>query len=548
MVGRVGRGHGSHTDLVADPQPHACDARAGAPRQDLGHPRQHVLRRVRLADAFAELRQDLVRRCPPPVDEAVPDPPRETDDGDEEHAEQHSGDPGLRGVAAPDRQDAEDAHRRDRDQRQQDGDRDGDRRLLDHDVELPQAVPEDRHEVRSRDPEDDREHREPEHDREDRRPGARLLEGGEEDLQRDEKEQQQDERAGDRGHEDQPAHLLSFLAGRALEPLAHGDDRGEGGGERDDGTQGDDHAAYPGERVDPERVRVQDPVISPVVERARPEQEPQEHKARSADQPDHRPPPSAARRVPVWVQQEQQRYEGDRIQGQLPEGCPGPEERHREALGLHAVGDDRLRQGEQRQRCSGDDEQPPRPVRRLAGHDEHPHPEPHELEEDDSHEHREGATARRHEVSLCDPPPELLQHLLHPGGRRVAHQDDRARRNPVAHHAVDDAPRDDRRHAQHQDAGRDRPGYRAAHAVTSIGQTGARPPYLGRRAHARILALRPSARKGAGRTAGRSSTTPAGVQAPPPGRAALTPNRGGHRMGTGGPLAYRRGMSERRSR
>jgi hypothetical protein len=185
----------------------------------------------------------------------------------------------------------------------QQGQHERDQRLLDHDVQVPQAVLEDRDQVRGRDPHEDREQRRDEQDREDHVADAPLIQAEDAD-QREEQEDPRDPRTGHGRHGDQPAHLLTFLASGAPEPLPDGDHGREA---RADDHQGPD--AHEGvarapfrERVDPDRVRVQDPVFDEVVERAGRERVRGGGDTDPGEQDPNGPSPSGAGRMSVGEQ------------------------------------------------------------------------------------------------------------------------------------------------------------------------------------------------------------------------------------------------------
>ena len=61
--------------LGADPEPHVGSDSPGRLAQDAGRARQHILDRVGPGHPVGELRQNLVRRGPLAVDQAVGEPP-----------------------------------------------------------------------------------------------------------------------------------------------------------------------------------------------------------------------------------------------------------------------------------------------------------------------------------------------------------------------------------------------------------------------------------------------------------------------------------------
>ena len=59
--------------MVGDAQPYLRALRSGALGEDMRHPRQHVIRGVRLGDALGKLGQHLIWRRPLAVDQPVGD-------------------------------------------------------------------------------------------------------------------------------------------------------------------------------------------------------------------------------------------------------------------------------------------------------------------------------------------------------------------------------------------------------------------------------------------------------------------------------------------
>ncbi len=225
------------THLVPDPQPHPRSLGAGGLAEQRGHPRQDVVEGVGLANPLAELGQHLVRRRSLPVDEPVREPlsagANEEEDGGQDRADRDR----RSDVAAdPHEQDGNHQHHEPDPGHQPDEDDAVLEGLLHHDVEIPEAVPEDRHQVGGGHADDERERRQREEQLEDRRVGV-----AEQQLPCQSDDPLEDEaRAGDRRHEGDPAHLLPLLAGGALEALADRDHRGERRREGDHGSGGDD--------------------------------------------------------------------------------------------------------------------------------------------------------------------------------------------------------------------------------------------------------------------------------------------------------------------
>ncbi len=127
----------------ADAEPHPRRAGARGLAEDLRHPAEDVLGRVRLPDAFGELGQHLVRGRPPAVDDAIGDPAREPRHRPEREPEQQRDDEHGAGalVAGGDHAQEPDDGRVGRDHEQDERARD--ERLLHDDVEVVQVVLQD---------------------------------------------------------------------------------------------------------------------------------------------------------------------------------------------------------------------------------------------------------------------------------------------------------------------------------------------------------------------------------------------------------------------
>ena len=186
--------------------------------QDPRHPRQHILGGVGPGDASRELGEDLVRRRAPPVYDPVGDPPRQPDDRPEEEPDRDRAQD-REGVGLDERLPHKDGeHEEDRDQHERhDRVQDG---FLHDEVELVQAVAEDRDRARTREP--DREDRE-EHEEDQVVERSRLVR-----PQPPTAHDRRDEQYGTQSHRrDEPAHLLTFLAEGAPETQDQRGDRGE---------------------------------------------------------------------------------------------------------------------------------------------------------------------------------------------------------------------------------------------------------------------------------------------------------------------------------
>jgi hypothetical protein len=75
---------------VSDPQPHPCGPCPGCLAEQMGHPRQDVLRRIGASDTLREVREDLVRRRSLPVHEPVRAPACPRADECEADREEHA--------------------------------------------------------------------------------------------------------------------------------------------------------------------------------------------------------------------------------------------------------------------------------------------------------------------------------------------------------------------------------------------------------------------------------------------------------------------------
>ena len=211
---------GFRTQLVPDAEPDPRRPRSGRVAEELGHPREDVLGRVGLPDAFGELGEDLVRGRSLAVD----DPIRPT-----ARPGPHQGEPDREYRCDRKRGHIDAASHADEHERcKEDGDpqdkhEPGDEEsvlhgLPDHDVEVPQAVPQDRDAADRRDAEehadDEREEGEPGHD-------AFVADGAGRDQAEGEHEDDPEEDAEER----EPPDLLSLELSGASVSLDQGDDR-----------------------------------------------------------------------------------------------------------------------------------------------------------------------------------------------------------------------------------------------------------------------------------------------------------------------------------
>jgi hypothetical protein len=228
---RVGcaSGHRDRPELGADPEPDARGRRAGPVAEDLRHPREHILRRVRFAHPFRELAQHLVGGRPPAVDEPVGQASRAGTHRLERDGKKGGGHERKQGIAlrADDRSDA--AHDERVDGGHECGEQGEDHGLLDDHIEVVQAIPEDSDAAGDRDPDDQRRERQREqHVRDHLVPVA----------QHDPDEEEDEERGT---HVQEPADLLTGIGIRATEPDEDGDAGRHGREERrqsgDDGQR-----------------------------------------------------------------------------------------------------------------------------------------------------------------------------------------------------------------------------------------------------------------------------------------------------------------------
>jgi hypothetical protein len=239
---------GGRPELVAHEQPDRHRLGAGSGSQDRRHPEKDVIGRVRLGHPVGELGEHLVRGRSLAVHDTVGDAAREAKQRPGERADADAGDQRRAGglVQGPYDEPAEQQQRdaRSRDEKEQE--HCGDDRLLQHDVEVPKPVAEDRDGGGGRDtyPERDEEREEQrvvQGRRLVRRPPDRGHKGQEQEDDRDEPDVRE-----------QP-DLLAFLVARPAVSHDQGHDRED----RDDDPGDADHALdRPQDGVlDPERVR-----------------------------------------------------------------------------------------------------------------------------------------------------------------------------------------------------------------------------------------------------------------------------------------------------
>ncbi len=282
-------------------------------------------------------------------------------------------------------------------------------------------------------------------------------------------EHQGDEHPGESADERQQAHLLARLAGRSPEAQDDRDHRGQARDQGDDRAGGDDHARHGREGVHAERVLEHDPVLTPVVERAGAEQEPEERDGGPSRQADDAPSPPRPGKVSVGVQEEEHRQEGERIERVLADRRPDRHQRDRARLHLQAVDHRRLPEAEEREQHARDDEEPSRPVRRLPPHDQHADRDPAEQQE---HEDDEGdvdaSLGLDEDVAVFRPALELVDELTHARCVEVSDHDDGARLDAIADREVHDAGDGHRRHAERKDADREEARESRAHASRLI--------------------------------------------------------------------------------
>ena len=144
--GRVRAQHGS----AREPYVGAC--RTGPLREDPRHPRQQILRRVRAAESVGELRQHLVWGRSLPVDEMVGEalhPLAHGLEGDRHDAGRQDRERDVR-LSAPADERSDPNHDRDIDTGDERGERTVDDGLVEDDVDVVQAVPQDRDADRDR--------------------------------------------------------------------------------------------------------------------------------------------------------------------------------------------------------------------------------------------------------------------------------------------------------------------------------------------------------------------------------------------------------------
>jgi hypothetical protein len=226
---------GFQSELAADPQPDLGALGAGPGRDEVRHPREHVLDRQRLADPLRELRQHLVRSRALAVDEPVGEAARpvaerledQRDDRDRrEHQDVETGARVGHEVADAD-------HEADVDEGDEAGEDREDDGLLDHDVEVVEPVFQDRDATCRGDAH---------HERGDEEAPEDVLEGGvapQEGLAREERDEHDE---GERAHDGEPSELLTLLALGAAEPEDEPDEARDPGHDRDDRADGDQGA------------------------------------------------------------------------------------------------------------------------------------------------------------------------------------------------------------------------------------------------------------------------------------------------------------------
>ena len=268
-----------------------------------------------------------------------------------------------------------------------------------------------------------------------------------------------------------PPHPLAILTGRALVPLSNGEHGRERRYQGDHGADADQRRSEFRESIHAERVLVEDPDLDPVVERPRAEQEREDRERRAAHEADHGPAPPPARRVPVRVEQEEQRDHRDGVERVLAHERPEADEGDRPGVRLQAVGDERLGQHEQGEPEPGDQEQPSGPVARVSPEDQDADAEPQHQEQEQEREPRvEPAPGERRPVVAF--PLDLVQDLGHPRRRRIADDDDLSGLEPVARSDLDRDGDHDRQEAQRPDGDRDRADRAVAHVVTASAGAG----------------------------------------------------------------------------
>ena len=159
--GRVRRGIGGDGDAPQDPvgsKPHRRTVRAGPAAQHLRHAVEHVVGRVRLADAVGEPGEHLVGRCSLPVGDPVGEVPDASEDRLERDRDDRRRDDRQSEVVLPSCADerADPDHDRDVDHGDERRERCVDDRLRDHGVDVVEPILQDRD---TRGDRDQRDHR-----------------------------------------------------------------------------------------------------------------------------------------------------------------------------------------------------------------------------------------------------------------------------------------------------------------------------------------------------------------------------------------------------